>query len=56
MVGIDLPPATQSMIPTPTVGDARSSGSRNTASSKAHPGISLTDWVRRDGGTGRREE
>lgn len=40
-------------IPTPTAKDANSSGSRNTASSKAHPGTSLTDWVRQDGGKGR---
>jgi hypothetical protein len=40
-------------IPTPTAGDAKSSGSRNTAASKAHPGVSLTDWVRGDGGSGR---
>lgn len=40
-------------IPTPTAGDAKSSGSRNTAHSKAHPGTSLTDWMRADGGTGR---
>jgi hypothetical protein len=39
--------------PTPTAGDARSSGSRNTEASKAHPGVSLTDAVRGDGGTGR---
>jgi hypothetical protein len=39
--------------PTPTAGDARASGSRNTASSNAHPGTSLTDAVREDGGTGR---
>jgi hypothetical protein len=39
--------------PTPTAGDAKSSGSRNTANSKAHPGVSLTDAVRGDGGTGR---
>ena len=39
--------------PTPTAGDAKSSGSRNTPDSKAHPGISLTDAVRGDGGTGR---
>ena len=43
------------MWPTPTAGDAKSSGSRNTANSKAHPGISLTDAVRNDGGTGRTE-
>jgi hypothetical protein len=41
------------MIPTPTCGDAKSSGSRNTANSAAHAGISLTDYVREDGGTGR---
>ncbi len=41
------------MWPTPTKGDSRSSGSRNTENSKAHPGISLTDAVRGDGGTGR---
>lgn len=40
-------------IPTPTAGDAKSSGSRNTANSKANPGISLTDFVRQDGGKGR---
>jgi len=39
--------------PTPTVGDSKSSGSRNTANSKAHAGISLTDAVRGDGGKGR---
>lgn len=31
--------------PTPTAGDAKSSGSRNLAGSKAHPGVSLTDAV-----------
>lgn len=41
------------MWPTPTVGDSRSSGSRNTAESSAHQGVSLTDAVRGDGGTGR---
>jgi len=39
--------------PTPTAGDARGSGSRNTENSKAHAGISLTDAVRGDGGKGR---
>jgi hypothetical protein len=43
----------QAMWPTPTVGDSQSSGSRNTTASKAHPGISLTDAVRGDGGKGR---
>ena len=42
-----------SRIPTPTAGDAKSSGSRNTATSRAHPGVSLTDYVRGDGGAGR---
>jgi hypothetical protein len=39
--------------PTPTAGDANGSGSRNTATSKAHSGISLTDAVLGDGGRGR---
>jgi hypothetical protein len=39
--------------PTPTAGDANGSGSRNTPNSKAHPGVSLTDAVRGDGGKGR---
>lgn len=43
-----------SLLPTPTAGDSKSSGSRNTTSSKAHPGVSLTDWARGDGGKGRR--
>ena len=38
---------------TPTEGDAKASGSRNTTSSKAHPGASLTDQIRGDLGTGR---
>lgn len=42
-----------SLLPTPTAGDAKQSGSRNTEQSKAHPGISLTDWSRQDGGRGR---
>ena len=42
------------MWPTPTAGDSRSSGSRNTETSKASPGISLTDAVRGDGGKGRK--
>ncbi len=40
-------------VPTPTAGDSRSSGSRNTKESKAHPGVSLTDYVKEDGGKGR---
>lgn len=39
--------------PTPTTGDARSSRSRNTEGSQAHPGLSLTDAIRADGGKGR---
>jgi hypothetical protein len=42
-----------SLMPTATAGDAESSGSRMTARSKAHPGTSLTDFVRQDGATGR---
>jgi hypothetical protein len=41
------------MFPTPTSGDAKASGSRNTENSNAHPGLSLTDFVRQDGGKGR---
>ena len=41
-------------IPTPTAGDAKQSGSRNTENSKAHPGLSLTDYVKQDNGAGRR--
>jgi len=37
----------------PTWVDAKASGSRNTPNSKAHPGVSLTDAVRQDGGHGR---
>lgn len=40
----------KTLLPTPTAGDASASGSRNTATSKAHPGISLTDWAIGDGG------
>lgn len=32
--------------PTPTAGDAKASGSRNLPGSKAHTGVSLTDFVR----------
>lgn len=39
--------------PTPTASDSNGAGSRNTPGSKAHPGVSLTDAVRGDGGTGR---
>jgi hypothetical protein len=34
------------MWPTPTAGDAKSSGSRNLPGSKAHTGVSLTDAVK----------
>ena len=34
------------MIPTPTAGDAKSSGSRNLPGSSAHAGVSLTDFVK----------
>jgi hypothetical protein len=50
--GIPLAIAVQ-LWPTPTQGDCKASGSRNTATSQAHPGVSLTDAVRQDGGTGR---
>lgn len=36
-------------MPTPTSNDSRSSGSRNTEGSKAHMGVSLTDYVQRGG-------
>ncbi len=45
--------ARRGLLPTPTVGDSKGSGSRNTSQSKAHTGVSLTDWVRQDGGRGR---
>lgn len=45
--------ARQDRWPTPTVGDAKAAGSRNTPTSNAHPGISLTDAVRGDGARGR---
>jgi hypothetical protein len=51
--GDDLATAVARTIPTPTAGDAKSSGSRNTENSKANPGLSLTDFVRQDGGAGR---
>lgn len=34
-----------SLLPTPTVGDAKASGSRQSQGSKAKPGVSLTDVV-----------
>lgn len=44
---VDIPQvaAYQKRWPTPTAGDAKSSGSRNLAGSKAHAGVSLTDAV-----------
>src|SRR5262249_15189932 len=50
----NLWPTRPPMWPTPTAGDAKASGSRNTPTSNAHAGSSLTDAVRADGGTGRR--
>jgi hypothetical protein len=44
----------RALWPTATAGDAKASGSRNTRTSRAHGGESLTDAVRQDGGTGRR--
>jgi hypothetical protein len=38
---------------TPSAGDAKASGTRNTPQSKAHAGYSLTDQIRGDLGTGR---
>lgn len=52
--GLNLAQAARcGLIPTQTASDANGSGSRNTANSKAHPGVSLMDWARGDGGTGR---
>jgi len=47
------PSLARMFIPTPTAGDAKSAGSRCAPGSAAHPGVSLTDYVRGDGGTGR---
>lgn len=41
-------------VPTPTAGDAKSSGSRNLPGSKANPGVSLSDYVRGSSSTPRR--
>ncbi|HKA75312.1 MAG TPA: hypothetical protein VKE26_26150 [Xanthobacteraceae bacterium] len=46
--------STRTLWPTPCAGDAKSSGSRNTPTSQAHFGVSLTDAVRGDAGMGRR--
>ena len=40
--------AIRKLLPTPTVGDAHSSGSRKLEGSKAHPGTSLTDAIVRE--------
>jgi len=45
--------ARRGMIPTPQATDANAAGSRNTEQSKAHPGVSLTDWAKQDLGAGR---
>jgi len=45
--------ARRNMWPTPTAKDCDASGSRNTETSKAHAGTSLTDAIREDGGRGR---
>lgn len=45
--------AVMGLLPTPVASDAYGSGSRNTPTSRAHPGLSLTDWARGDGGGGR---
>lgn len=45
--------ARRGLWPTPTRSDGDSSGSRNTSGNKAHPGVSLTDAIRGDGGGGR---
>jgi len=41
--------------PTPTVGDSFGAGSRNTASSAAHPGVSLSDLVLTGDSSGRQD-
>jgi len=43
------------MWPTATAGDARAGGSRNTPTSKAHAGLSLTDAVTTGESTGRQD-
>lgn len=43
-------------LPTPTAGDAASSGSRNLPGSKAHAGVSLTDVFRTGDSTTSRKE
>lgn len=41
------------MIPTPTAGDAKSAARANYTEGAMHYGVTLTDFVRGDGGTGR---
>lgn len=41
------------MIPTPTAGDAKSAARANYTEGAMHYGVTLTDYVRGDGGTGR---
>lgn len=48
--------ARKDVWPTPTAGDAKSSGSRNLEGSKAHPGVSLTDAVTSGGSSTARVE
>lgn len=45
--------ALRTTAPTPTASDADAAGSRCTPGSAASPGLSLTDFVREDGGRGR---
>lgn len=48
-----LDEAAEQHWPTPTASDASGAGSRNTVTSKAHAGVSLTDAVLTGGSTGR---
>jgi hypothetical protein len=52
----ELSPMARAMWPTPTAGDASGSGNRNGATSKAHPGVSLTDAVLTGGSSTPRRE
>ena len=45
MSGLHTCDGESSLLPTPTAGDAKASGSRRKAGSKAKPGVSLTDVV-----------
>jgi hypothetical protein len=44
-------PQGEVLLPTPTAGDSKASGSRNLPGSKAHPGVSLTDAIQTGGST-----